>query len=161
MITVHDPELAERLRKLRQHAMDLSDLARHSAARRRLRALSRARLELPHDRHAGGARALPARGARRDPRRAHAARPTRYTAALDALPALRGAVRPAARERTWQSYASASTAQSPIDRTELMRRLLRDGVATRRGVMAIHHEAAYAGAVLRPARTPKPRRATC
>jgi perosamine synthetase len=27
-----------------------------------------------------------------------------------------------------------------------MRRLLRDGVATRRGVMAIHHEAAYAGA---------------
>ena len=33
----------------------------------------------------------------------------------------------------------------PIDRTELMRRLLRDGVPTRRGVMAIHEEAAYAG----------------
>ena len=31
MITTNDPELADRLRKLRQHAMDLSDLARHSA----------------------------------------------------------------------------------------------------------------------------------
>ena len=31
MIAVHDPELAERLRRLRQHAMDVSDLARHSA----------------------------------------------------------------------------------------------------------------------------------
>ena len=38
----------------------------------------------------------------------------------------------------------------PLDRTELMRRLHQDGVATRRGVMAIHHERAYedAGAFL-------------
>ena len=40
--------------RLRQHAMDLSDLARHARAGRRHRGLSRARLELPHDRHAGG-----------------------------------------------------------------------------------------------------------
>ena len=39
---------------------------------RRHRELSRARLQLPHDRHAGRARAVPARGARRDPRRARA-----------------------------------------------------------------------------------------
>ena len=31
MITVHDAELAARMRQLRQHAMDVSDLARHSA----------------------------------------------------------------------------------------------------------------------------------
>src|SRR5439155_27238251 len=31
IIAVHDPELADRLRRLRQHAMDVSDLARHSA----------------------------------------------------------------------------------------------------------------------------------
>jgi dTDP-4-amino-4,6-dideoxygalactose transaminase len=38
-----------------------------------------------------------------------------------------------------------------VGRTELMRRLLRAGIATRRGVMAIHEEAAYAGsAVLLP-----------
>jgi perosamine synthetase len=34
---------------------------------------------------------------------------------------------------------------APVDRNELMRRMLRDGVATRRGVMAIHEEGAYAG----------------
>ena len=31
MIAVQDPEVAERLRRLRQHAMDVSDLARHGA----------------------------------------------------------------------------------------------------------------------------------
>ena len=31
MIAVHDPAVAARLRTLRQHAMDLSDLARHNA----------------------------------------------------------------------------------------------------------------------------------
>ena len=31
MITLQDPEVAARLRQLRQHAMDVSDLARHGA----------------------------------------------------------------------------------------------------------------------------------
>ncbi len=31
IIAVHDPEVAERLRRLRAHAMDMSDLARHDA----------------------------------------------------------------------------------------------------------------------------------
>ena len=57
----------------------------------------------------------------------------------------------ATRERTWQSYASALTPSAPIDRTELMRRLLADGIATRRGVMAIHQEGAYAEQAARPA----------
>jgi perosamine synthetase len=35
-------------------------------------------------------------------------------------------------------------ADAPLDRTELMRALLLDGVPTRRGVMAIHEEGAYA-----------------
>jgi perosamine synthetase len=34
---------------------------------------------------------------------------------------------------------------APVGRNELMSRLLRDGVPTRRGVMAIHEEAAYPG----------------
>ena len=40
--------------------------------------------------------------------------------------------------------ACESAPGAPIGRTELMRRLLHDGIATRRGVMAIHEEAAYA-----------------
>ena len=47
-------------------------------------------------------------------------------------------------DRTWQSYAIRLTPDAPISRTELMRALLRDGVPTRRGVMAIHEEQAYA-----------------
>jgi dTDP-4-amino-4,6-dideoxygalactose transaminase len=35
-----------------------------------------------------------------------------------------------------------------MGRNELMRRLLHDGIATRRGVMAIHHEAAYAASIV-------------
>ena len=45
--------------------------------------------------------------------------------------------------RTWQSYCVRVGAHAPIGRTELMRRLLHDGIATRRGVMAIHEEPAY------------------
>ena len=40
-----------------------------------------------------------------------------------------------------------------------MRRLLHDGIATRRGVMAIHQEAAYAGSARR-CRTPRRPRET-
>ena len=46
--------------------------------------------------------------------------------------------------------ASASAHPAAIGRTELMRRLLADGIATRRGVMAIHEERAYAGTATQP-----------
>ena len=63
----------------------------------RLRGLSRARLELPHDRHAGGPRAAPARGAGRHPGRAHApGRPLRRRAR--AHPAPRGSLRARVRD---------------------------------------------------------------
>ena len=83
---------------------------------------------------------LPARGARRDPRRAHAPGRALQRRARR-LPGLETPYEPDYAVRTWQSYAVRVTAGSPLDRTELMRRLLHDGVATRRGVMAIHHEA--------------------
>ena len=41
-----------------------------------------------------------------------------------------------------------------------MRRLLSDGIATRRGVMAIHEEASYAGAAAGRCHTPRRPRAT-
>ena len=115
MITVQDPELAARLRFLRQHAMDVSDLARHAAERRRDRALSRARLELPDDRHAGGARALPARGARRDPRRAGAG--SRSATPLRSTRCRRCTPRTTRRtpERTWQSYCVRVDPRLPRD----------------------------------------------
>ena len=72
MIAVHDPAVAERLRTPAPARDGPVGPRAPRREGRRLRGLSRARLQLPHDRHAGGARAVPARGPRRHPGRAHA-----------------------------------------------------------------------------------------
>ncbi len=68
----------------------------------------------------------------------------RYTAALERIPHLQAPYDPPYAQRTWQSYCVRVAPGAPLERTELMRRLLQDGIATRRGVMAIHEEASYA-----------------
>jgi dTDP-4-amino-4,6-dideoxygalactose transaminase len=73
----------------------------------------------------------------------------RYTAAL-AGSALEPPYDPPYAVRTWQSYCVRVGLGAAVPRTELMRRLLADGIPTRRGVMAIHEEAAYAGATAHP-----------
>ena len=144
MIAVHDPEVAERLRQLRQHAMDVSDLARHGARDVVIESypergwnsrmtdmqatLGLCQLELLDEILAVRTRLA-----------------TRYTEALERIPYVEPPYEPEYAERTWQSYAFRLLPESPVDRTELMRALLRDGVATRRGVMAIHLERAYPG----------------
>lgn len=144
MIAVQDPEVAAHLRKLRQHAMDVSDLARHTARDVVIErypepgwncrmtdmqaALGLCQLELLDEVLVSRRRLA-----------------ERYTAALSGIPYLETPFEPDYAERTWQSYAIRLAPGSPVGRDELMRRLLRDGVATRRGVMAIHEEVPYAG----------------
>ena len=118
--------------------------ARHGAAP--AGGLSRDRLQLPDDGPAGRGR-IPASSellteilAERRRRLAE-----RYTAAIERMDGLEPPHQPAYAERTWQSYAVTIADGALIDRTELMRHLLLDGVPTRRGVMAIHEEGAYAG----------------
>lgn len=143
MITVNDPEVAARLRKLRQHAMDLSDLARHRAQdivfegypergwncrmTDMQAALGLCQLESLDDILAERTRQA-----------------ERYNEAIRAIPHLEPPYEPEYAQRTWQSYCITVVPGSPIGRTDLMRALLKDGIATRRGVMAIHHEASYA-----------------
>lgn len=144
MIAVRDPAIAERLRRLRAHAMDMSDLARHRARdimfeRYPERGFN---LRMTDMQAAMGLCQLEALDEILAKRRAVA---ERYTAALADIPGLEPPYDPPRVERTWQSYCVRVAPQSAVGRTELMRRLLRDGIPTRRGVMAIHHEAAYAG----------------
>lgn len=142
MICLQDAELAARIRRLRQHAMNLSDLARHNAQdivfesypergwnsrmtdmQAALGLCQLARLDeilLARERLAG-----------------------RYSSSLENVPYVEAPFEPDYARRTWQSYAVRLSHYSPVGRTELMRRLLHDGVATRRGVMAIHEEASY------------------
>jgi perosamine synthetase len=143
MITVHDPELAVRLRQLRQHAMDVSDLARHSATAVMVESYPErgfnARMT---DMQA--ALGLCQLGALDEilARRRHLAE--RYNAMLDGIPGIEPPRDPPFTERTWQSYCIRIDPRVAMGPSELMQRLLDDGIATRRGVMAIHHEAAYA-----------------
>ncbi len=145
MITTHDAALAARLRRLRAHAMDLSDLARHGARDVVFEAYPERgfNVRMTDMQAVVGLCQLKALDTILARRRELA---ERYTAALTDMTGLEPPYDPPYAQRTWQSYCVRVTSDYPIDRTELMRRLLRDGVPTRRGVMAIHRERAYAGA---------------
>jgi perosamine synthetase len=144
MIVVHDPRLATRLRQLRQHAMDVSDLARHAATSVVVesypeRGFNMRMTDLQAALGLCQLRALDEILTRRR----HLAE--RYNTLLAGIPGLELPHDPPHAQRTWQSYCVRITAQASLGRTELMQHLLADGIATRRGVMAIHHEGAYAG----------------
>jgi perosamine synthetase len=142
MIAVHDPGVAERLRRLRQHAMDVSDLARHGAKDVVIESYpERGWNQRMTDMQATlGLCQLEARDEILALRRGVA---ERYTEAIERIPFIEPPYEPDYAQRTWQSYAVRLAPDTPIDRNELMRRMLRDGVPTRRGVMTIHEEGAY------------------
>jgi len=144
MITLSDPDVAARLRRLRQHAMDVSDLARHAARDVVIESYpERGWNHRMTDMQAAlGLCQLEALDEILAERRRLA---ERYSAAIERIACLEPPCEVDYAERTWQSYAVTLAADAPVDRTELMRRLLLDGVPTRRGVMAIHREPAYAG----------------
>ena len=147
MIAVSDPEVAQRLRRLRQHGMDMSDLARHSARDVVFESYPERgwNSRMTDMQAALGLCQLEALDEILERRRELA---DRYTAMLDELAYLKTPYDPPDTKRTWQSYCVRLSAEAPLDRTELMRRLLRDGIPTRRGVMAIHEEASYAGQIV-------------
>jgi perosamine synthetase len=142
MITVHDPDLADRMRRLRAHAMDMSDLARHRSRDVVFEAYPERgfNLRMTDMQAALGLCQLEALDDILARRRRLA---ERYSAALERIGGLQAPYDPPYAVRTWQSYCVRVGTNSAIGRTELMQRLLDDGVPTRRGVMAIHHEAAY------------------
>jgi perosamine synthetase len=144
MIAVQDPAVAERLRRLRAHGMDTSDLARHAAREIVVEAYPERgwNSRMTDMQAALGLCQLEVLDEILERRRLLA---ERYTAALEHIPHIEAPYDPPYATRTWQSYCVRIGPNAPLGRTELMRRLLHDGIATRRGVMAIHEEASYAG----------------
>jgi perosamine synthetase len=142
IITVDDPEVAARLRRLRAHGMDVSDLARHNAKDVILERYPERgwNYRMTDMQGALGLCQLEALDWILERRRVLA---QRYTAALAEIDHLEPPFDPDDRVRTWQSYCARVTPSSPISRTDLMRALLADGIPTRRGVMAIHEEPSY------------------
>ncbi len=143
MIAVHDPEIAERLRRLRQHAMDQSALARHKAKDVVIEHYPERgwNARMTDLQAAVGLRQLDVLDTILDERRRLA---ERYNAAFAEIPSIETPYEPEYAGRTWQSYPIRVGSLSPVDAQGLMQELLRDGIATRRGVMAIHLEGAYA-----------------
>ena len=139
MITTDDDALADRARKLRAHAMSVSDLDRHKA--------DRPILEEYHDlgfnyRMTDIQASIGLVQIRRleELLRIRVAKAERYTSELTGLK-LRTPHTPPYATHTYQSYCL--DLDPSIDRDDLMARLLQRGVSTRRGVMASHLEKVY------------------
>ena len=142
MITTANEGLAARIRKLRQHAMTVSDLARHSSTQvvtesydevgynYRMTdlqaALGLVQLQRLNDMLA---------------RRRHLA--AQYSERLSQIEWLTPPAVPAGCLHNYQSYMVRVDNKAPMTRDQLMQALLDRGISTRRGIMAIHREAPY------------------
>lgn len=146
MVTTDDPELAVRLRRLREHGMSVSAAERHAAGTKviveryvetgfnyRLTDVQAA-LGLVQ---LGRLDAIVAR------RRELAARYHELLA--DALPEVRAVRDPEYGEGNYQSFWIELPADCPVERNDVLARLAEAGVSGRRGIMAAHLEPAYAG----------------
>jgi dTDP-4-amino-4,6-dideoxygalactose transaminase len=142
MITTADGELAARLRRLRQHAMSVSDLARHSANT----VVSESYDEIGYNyrmtdlQAAIGLVQLRRLDEMIAKRRDLAAR---YSSRLSSLPWLAVPQEPTGHRSNFQSYMVRLRDDAPVGRDQLMQGLLNRGISSRRGVMAIHRELPY------------------
>ena len=142
MITTANADLAARLRGLRQHAMSLSDAARHTARQvvferydevgynYRMTDLQAA-IGLVQLGRLDGLLA----------RRRYLA--DRYSKGIRPLGWLKSPVEPQGLRHNFQSYLVRLTRDAPLARDALMQELLDRGISTRRGIMAIHREAPF------------------
>jgi perosamine synthetase len=140
MITTDDEALADKARKLRAHAMSVSDLDRHKADKPILEEYS----ELGFNYRMTDIQAsIGLVQIRRldELLRIRVAKADWYGRELAGLKKVRTPYTPPYATHTYQSYCL--DLDRSVDRDDLMARLLRRGVATRRGVMASHLEKVY------------------
>jgi perosamine synthetase len=142
MITTPDSEVAARLRRLREHGMDVSAAQRHLS---RQPVLERY-LETGYNYRMTDIQAavglvqlgkLPALVARR---RELA---VRYQQLLAGIPGLRTITDPEFGQTNYQSFWVLLPEHAAVSRDELLRMLAAEGVSARRGIMAAHAEPAY------------------
>jgi len=142
MILTDDDALADRARKLRAHGMSVSDLDRHKADRPIIEEYQdlgfnyrmtdiQASIGLVQVRRLDELLGI------------RVAKATRYNAELAKIKGLEVPYTPPYATHTYQSYCVRLTKDARVEREELMSRLLKRGIATRRGVMASHLEKVY------------------
>ena len=143
MITTADEQIAARAKRLRQHAMSVSDLARHSSSKIVSESYDEVgfNFRMTDMQAALGLVQLQRLPGFLERRRARAAK---YTAALGQLPFFVPPGEPEGCVSNFQSYMVRMLENAPITRDDLMQALLDRGISTRRGVMPIHRERPYA-----------------
>ncbi len=158
MITTTDEQAAVRLRTLRQHAMTVSDLARHSSSKVVIESYAEVgyNYRMTDLQGALGLIQLQRLDGFIARRRMLAERYTRAIAPLGWL--LPPQETPECRHN-FQSYAARVAPGAPVSRDDLMQKLLDRAISTRRGIMASHREPPYAGGNW-DARLPETNRAT-
>lgn len=145
MITTNDGHIAERLRRVRQHAMSLSDVARHSSRRIVTETYDEVgfNYRMTDMQAAIGVIQLDRLDDLLARRRYLAAR---YTEALRGIDWLQTPMVPANCLHNYQSYMVRLTGDMAARRDTLMQELLEKHISTRRAVMAIHREQPYRSA---------------
>jgi perosamine synthetase len=142
MITTGDIEAAARMRRLRQHGMNVSDLARHSATKVVLESYDEVGYNYRMtDLQAGIGLAQLERLPEMLARRRMLA--LRYSERLSAIPWLVIPTESDSCRHNFQSYMVRLQSDAPVTRDQLMQELLSRGVSSRRGIMAIHRELPY------------------
>ncbi len=141
MLTTANPEWDRLFRLWRQHGMDVPDTVRHGSATVMFEGYPIAgfNYRMTDIQAAVGReqlKRLPTIVARR---RTLA---DRYDRLLDGMPGLVVPREPAWARSNWQSYCVRLPAE--VDQVAVMQSMLDDGIATRRGIMCAHMEAAYA-----------------
>jgi perosamine synthetase len=142
MITTSNERVASRLRRLRQHAMNISAAVRHNSHRVVFESYD----EVGYNYRMTDLQAavgLVQLGRMDEFLRHRRYLASRYSEKLKMLPWLLCPVVPEGSRHNFQSYMVRLTEAAPLTRETLMQQLMEKGVSTRRGVMAIHRELPY------------------
>jgi perosamine synthetase len=144
MITTADEGMAARIRRLRQHGMSVSDLARHSSGKVMAESYDEVGFNYRMTDLQAAVGLVQLR--RLDEMLAQRRRlALRYSSRLASFPWLVPPQEPNRSRHSFQSYMVRLRSDAPIERDQLMQELLDRGISTRRGIMAIHREAPYRG----------------
>lgn len=144
MVTTDDAAWAARLRRLREHGMNVSAAERHASGTPVLESYLETgfNYRMTDIQAAVGLAQLDRLDALVARRRELAAR---YTELLAGVPGLDPVRDPAYGEGNFQSYWVLLDGDFPVGRDELLALLAEAGISARRGIMASHLEPAYAG----------------
>ncbi len=144
MVTTQDPAVAARIRRLREHGMDISAADRHRSRQPVLESYTEVgfNFRMTDIQAAIGLVQLRKLGEMVVRRRELA---QRYQRLLGDIPGLRMAQDPGHGTTNYQSFWILLPGDAPVSRDSMMRSLARAEISARRGIMAAHLEPAYAG----------------